>query len=288
MPPYDLAGRTVVITGSTGGLGSALALALRRKGAHLALLDLDATTLAAQVDTLGGPAVAWAARADVRDLDSVRSAVDGAAEHFGRIDVVVANAGVSAVAPTSTLDPDTFDRVVDINLTGVWRTFKTTLPHVEQQRGYLLATSSMAAFVHSPLQGPYTAAKAGVWALCNSLRLEVRHLGIGVGTAHHTFFKTPMMDAIHADPAGRLLWGGNERGLWRMTTIDKTVHSIVSGIERRAQTITTHRAHALVATAPGLFRPFVDRFGFTTATVTEANAVASSAGCHRPAPTRRP
>ncbi|MFD4314929.1 SDR family NAD(P)-dependent oxidoreductase [Streptomyces sp. NPDC058548] len=278
MRRYDLTGRTVVITGSTGGLGSAVAQALRRRGVHLALLDLDGTAAAAQADALGGSRVAWAAQADVTDLDSVRLAIDRAATHFGRIDVVIANAGVSTVAPMATLNPDAFERVVDVNLTGVWRTFKAALPHVERQRGYLLATSSMAAFVHSPLQAPYTASKAGVWAMCNSIRLEVRHLGVGVGTLHPTFLKTPIMDAIHADPAGRCLWGGNERGLWRMCTVDKAVRSIVSGIERRAQTITTHRAHAIVAAAPGFFRPFVDRVGFTTRTITEASAASSPSG----------
>lgn len=174
--------------------------------------------------------------------------------------------------------PEAFERVVDVNLSGVWRTFKSALPHVEQQRGYLLATSSMAAFVHSPLQAPYTASKAGVWAMCNSIRLEVRHLGVDVGTLHPTFLKTPMMDAIHADPAGRRLWRGNERGLWRMCTVDKAVRSIMSGIERRAQTITACRAHAIVAAAPGFFRPFVDRVGFTTRTITEASAASSPSG----------
>ena len=64
-----------------------------------------------------------------------------------------------------------FDRVIDINLNGVWRTFRAALPHVQKQQGYLLAISSMGAFFHSPLQSSYTASKAGVWALCDSLRL---------------------------------------------------------------------------------------------------------------------
>ncbi|QJT05920.1 SDR family NAD(P)-dependent oxidoreductase [Streptomyces asoensis] len=278
MSRYDLAGRTVVITGSTGGLGSAVAAALHDRGAHLALLGRDESALAAQADMLGGPRTAWAAHADVTDLLSLRSAIDRAADHFGRVDIVVANAGVTVIAPTAILDPDAFERVIDVNLTGVWRTFKAALPHVERQRGYLLAVSSMAAFVHSPLQGPYTASKAGVWAMCNSIRLEVRHLGVDVGTLHPTFLKTPMLDAIHADPAGRRLWSGNERGLWRVCSVDKAVRSIVSGIERRAQTITPHRLHTLAAAAPGVFRPVIDRVGFTTRTITEASAAASPSG----------
>ncbi|MFE7837068.1 SDR family NAD(P)-dependent oxidoreductase [Streptomyces sp. NPDC057474] len=285
MKCYELTGRTVVITGSTGGLGSAVALALRQRGANLALLDLDQTAAAAQADALGGPGVAWASYADVRDLDSIQTAIDGAADHFGRIDIVIANAGVTTVGPMATINPDAFERVIDINLTGVWRTFKAAIPHVERERGYLLATSSMAAFVHSPLQGSYTASKAGIWAMCNSIRLEVRHLGIGVGSVHPAFLKTPMMDAVHADPAGQRLWGGNKRGLWKMVPIEKVVHGIVSGIERRAETITVRRAHTLIAKAPGIFRPLIERIGFTTTTITEASAAASPTGCHRPSST---
>lgn len=97
---------------------------------------------------------------------------------------------------------------------------RTALPHVVEQRGYLLAISSMAAFIHSPLQGGYTASKAGVWALCDSTRLELRHQGVGVGSVHPTFFDTPMMDEVHEDPAGSRLWGGNSKGLWSMVDRD--------------------------------------------------------------------
>lgn len=105
-----------------------------------------------------------------------------AAEHFGRIDIVIANAGIDTMAPMASIDPAAFERVIDINLTGVWRTFRAALPDVQTHQGYLLAVSSMAAY--SPLQASHTASKAGVWAMCDSIRLEVRHLGVGVGSAH--------------------------------------------------------------------------------------------------------
>ena len=205
MSRYNLAGRTVVLTGSTGGLGAALATALRARGANLALLDLDAAAVQAQADRLGPDSVARGWTVDVRDLDSVQTAIEAAAEHFGRVDVVIANAGIGSMASIESLDPDVFDRVVDINLGGVWRTFRAALPHVKAQRGYLLAISSMAAFIHSPLNGPYVASKAGVWALADATRLELRHYGVAVGSAHPTFFETPMMADVHADPAGTRL-----------------------------------------------------------------------------------
>lgn len=278
MSRFELAGRTVAITGSTGGLGSALATALGARGANVALLDLDGEAVRAQAATLGTASEAAGYVADVRDLRSVQSAMDAAREHFGRLDVVVANAGIGTIGPLETLDPDAFDAVIDVNLNGVWRTFRAALPHVVEQRGYLLAISSMAAFVHSPLHGPYTASKAGVWALCDSTRLELRHLDVGVGSVHPTFFPTPMMDVVHADPAGVRLWGGNKGGLFKMISRDAVVKQIVAGIERRADHIVVPRRNAALARVPGLPRPIVDRLGFPGTTIPDAIALASPSG----------
>jgi NAD(P)-dependent dehydrogenase (short-subunit alcohol dehydrogenase family) len=236
-----------------GGLGCALAEALRNRGANLALLDLNLDATTAQAERLGDDTVAKGLLANVRDLACLQAAMDGAAEHFGRIDIVIANAGIDTMAPMATLDPAAFERVIDVNLTGVWRTFRAALPHVQTQQGYLLAISSMAAFVHSPLQASYTASKAGVWAMCDSIRLELRHLGVGVGSAHPTFFRTPLMDDIVADPAGRELWGGNEKGLWKMVPLQTVIDSIVDGIEHRAAQIIIPKSLTPTANAAGLF-----------------------------------
>jgi len=280
MTRYDLTGRTVALTGSTGGLGIALANALRNRGANLALLDLDAEAAQAQAETLGGDTVARGWGVDVRDLAGLQTAMDEAAAHFGRLDVAVAGAGIDTMAPMATIDPSAYERVIDVNLNGVWRTFRAALPHVEAQRGYLLAISSMAAFVHSPLQISYTASKAGVWAMCDSLRLEVRHLGVGVGSAHPTFFRTPMMDDVTADPAGHALWGGNSKGLWKMVPLEKVIAGIVRGIERRADRVVVPRSLTLTANAPGLFRPVLERVGFRPQTVQRALSLASASGWH--------
>jgi len=281
MSRYGLNGRTVLITGSTGGLGSAVAEALRERGAKLALLDLDAKLAQQQATDLGTETVARGWAADVRDLKSLQAAVDAAAEHFGAIDVVIANAGVAAMAPIEIIDPDAWERVIDINLNGVWRTFRAALPHVRESKGYLLAISSMAAFVHSPLNGPYVASKAGVWALCDATRLELRHYGVGVGSVHPTFFKTPMMDDVHNDPAGNTLWGGNKSGLWKMMPLQTVVDSVVTGIEKRSSLIVPTSSNALVARIPGLVRPLVDRIGFRGNTIPEAIALANPAGWSR-------
>ncbi|MGA5541510.1 SDR family NAD(P)-dependent oxidoreductase [Mycobacterium sp. NPDC051198] len=277
MPKYILAGRTVVITGSTGGLGSALATALRARGANLALLDLDADAVAAQANRLGPESVARGWQVDVRSLDSLQSAIDAAAAHFGRVDVVIANAGIAPPAiPLWDLEGNDFERAIDINLNGVWRTFRAGVPHVQKTKGYLLAIASMAAFVHGPLNGPYCAAKAGVWALADSTRLELRDSGVGVGTAHPTFFPTPMMEHVHADPAASAVWGGNERGLWKMVPLEVVVDAIIDGMEKRSDLIVAPKSLALTARIPGIVRPFVDRIGFPGTTIRDAIALAAS------------
>jgi NAD(P)-dependent dehydrogenase (short-subunit alcohol dehydrogenase family) len=286
MTRYTLAGRTVLITGSTGGLGAALATELRARGANLALFDLNAAAVATQAAALGGPDVARGWHADVRDLDSLQTATNAAADHFGGLDIVIANAGIDVMAPLATLEPAAYERVIDINLNGVWRTFRAGLPHVQPRQGYLLATCSMAAFVHSPLQTPYTASKAGVWALCNSLRLEVKHLGVGVGSLHPTFFSTPLMDDVLADPAGQLLWN-NQAGLWKMIPLEDVVDGAVHMIEKRSDLLILPRVNTLIGRAPGLFRPLLERIGFRSERIERAIEAAHSSGWNPQVPAGR-
>lgn len=269
MKPYELKDRVVAITGSTGGLGQALTKALRDKGAKLALFDLNLDAVKAQATALGSSSDAHGWQADVRSLASLEEGFAAAAKHFGAIDIAVANAGIGVVGPLATLDPDVMERHTDINLNGVWRTFRAALPHVQTRRGYLMAISSMAAFVHNPLNAHYAATKAGVWALCDSLRLELRHQGVGVGSVHPTFFKTPMMDSVQADPAGFKIYNGNT-GLWKYVAIDEVVAGIVNGIERRKDTVVVPKSLTPIARMPGLFRGFIDRFGFSDVNIAES------------------
>ena len=135
MTHYEVAGRTIALTGATGGLGSALAGELRTRGANLALMDLDPDALAVQAARLGGPEVARAYRVDVRDLSTLEAAMDAAVADFGRLDVVIAGAGVEVMSPIALMHPAEFERTIDINLTGVWRTFRAALPHVQSTKG---------------------------------------------------------------------------------------------------------------------------------------------------------
>lgn len=89
---------------------------------------------------------------------------------------------------------------------------------------------------------------------------------------HAEFFKTPMMDEVHSDPAGTTIWGGNARGLWKMIPLADVVNSIVSGIERRAAMIVPSRQNAVAARLPGLIRPVFDRIVLRGNTIPDAIA----------------
>lgn len=269
MSTYELNDKVIVITGSTGGLGRAAAQALCAKGARLALLDLNLDTVKAQAEELGGSEVAAAWEANVRSMQSLQSAMDGVAEHFGGIDVVIAAAGVAVTVPMEAQDGDDFDRTLDINLNGVWRTFKIGLQHVRKRQGYLLAISSMAAFVNAPLNAHYAASKAGVLAMCNSLRLEVKHLGVGIGTLHPTFFKTPMMDALMDNACAELVWN-NYQGMWKFVALEEVVNGLVKTIEQRREMTTVPGSNVLAARAPGLMRPLIEKVGWDEERTAEA------------------
>lgn len=287
MKKYDLRGRVVVITGAGGGLGSLLATALKSRGARLALLDLDGEAVREQARRLGDESAFQGWGVNVRDHAQLERTMQAVAEHFGGIDVVVAGAGIQAFGPLERLAPGAFERIIDINLNGTWRTFQAALPHVKARRGYLLAVSSMAAFVHSPLQAAYNASKAGLWAMCDSIRLELRQSGVGVGSLHPTFFQTRMMEETVKDPAGNALWGGNRKGLWKMVPTEIVVLEAVEGIERRADMIVVPRHLTLVARAPGFLRPVAERLGFTDAGIRRAIGLSSATGWQDPQATAR-
>ena len=269
---YDLTNRTVAITGAAGGLGRDLAKALRAKGASVALLDLNADAVRELADDLGDESVARGWQTDVRNLDNLTGVMDEVAAHFEGLDVVVAGAGTGGpIGPIAGMAPGDWERTIDVNLNGVWRTFKAALPHVAFQRGHLLAVASMASFVHSPLHSPYSASKAGVLGMCNSLRPELRQFGVTVGSAHPSFFRSFMVDEVLDDPVARNVWN-DFGGLFKLVPRETVVNAIVGGIERRAEQIVVPRRFTASAKVSGLFRPLVERFVFPDSRVMQAIA----------------
>jgi NAD(P)-dependent dehydrogenase (short-subunit alcohol dehydrogenase family) len=164
-----LEGRRAVVTGGASGIGRAACMAFAAQGAAVAVLDIDgdgAEATAKEIDGLG-------LEVDVTDADALRQAVDRAVAHLGGLSVLVNNAGGSTMVGLADWDPDEWDRILRLNLTGVFNGMRAGVPHLlAGGGGAVVNTASISATRPSAGETPYSAAKAGVIALSASAALE--------------------------------------------------------------------------------------------------------------------
>lgn len=240
MSRYDVEGRTVLITGGARGIGADAARRLAQRGALVALVDRDADALERVAAGIGERAAAFTA--DVTDREALDRAVAGAVDRFGGIDVAIANAGVSGTPCTvAAIDPEEFERVIEINLLGVWRTVRATLPHVVERRGYVLPIASIAAALPGPLLAAYTASKHGVDGFARSLRMELAHTGTRVGVGYFSFIDTDMVRDASASPGGGAALSALPGALGKPIPVGAAGKAIVRGVERRAKRVYAPR-----------------------------------------------
>ncbi|HEX3781096.1 MAG TPA: short-chain dehydrogenase/reductase [Pseudonocardiaceae bacterium] len=251
-----MAGKVVLITGAARGIGAGVARKLAAQGAEVALVGLEAEELRAVAAECGSSASAW--DADVTDWARLEAAVAGVVERHGRIDVVLANAGIAAAGFIRSIDPAAFEKVIEVDLLGVWRTVRVCLPHLIAARGYCLIVSSMAAVVHIPGNAPYNAAKAGVEAFGNSLRAEVRHFGVAVGVAHPTWISTDLVNSADEHPVFGPLRASMPGPIGRTYPLSVAVDAFAAGIAKRARTIHIPANLLLVKLIRALLPPIVE------------------------------
>lgn len=189
-----LDGKVAIITGGARGQGRAHAVTLARAGADIVVCDAvtridevdydlptpaDLEQTVREVEALDRRCLAL--RADVRELEAMQGVAEKAVATFGQIDIVVANAGIASAAPIATMSAERWQTMIDVNLTGVFNTFRAVLPHlIERGSGRIVATSSSVAPTGATNSGHYAAAKAGVLALVKSVAFEVAQYGITV------------------------------------------------------------------------------------------------------------
>lgn len=202
---FDLSNRAAFITGAASGIGVATAQALARSGADVALTHFagdpyDIAPVVAAVEAEGRRALAI--ECDVGDTAAVDAAVAATVAEFGRIDIVVANAGIARVVPSAELDDERWDHLLNVDLAGVFRCFRAALPHmVAAGHGRLLATSSIAgAYMGWAEHVHYTTAKAGIVGMVRSLAIEVARHGITVNAVAPGVIETPQA----ADPVNSM------------------------------------------------------------------------------------
>ena len=246
----DLRGRVALVTGPARGIGSATARALVARGAHVSLVGLEPHRLASLAESIG-PGAVWF-EADVTDQQALDAAVAGTASRFGRIDAVVANAGITNYGTVRTAEPDEFARTVDVNLIGAYRTVAAALPHLLVARGYVLLISSVASFVSLPGAAAYSASKAGVESLAGALRLELAPTGVDVGSAFPSWIDTDLVrDAERSLPVAGKLRAALPWPVGGTTPVEVCADRLVDAVARRARRVHVPRAVALVgATRP--------------------------------------
>ncbi len=256
-PPYNVSGRTVLITGAARGIGAESARRLHAKGANVALVGLEPERLEALAAQLGDRAAAY--EADVTDFDALQRAVSAAVERFGAIDVGIANAGVVYTGTLASAPIEHVERTLAVNLLGVWRTDRALIGQITERKGYLLNIASLAAVSHAPMMGPYTASKAGVEALTDSLRMETAPSGARVGCAYFGFIDTDMVRGGLAQPSAQAINGRTPAFIRNPAPLSKAVDAIERGIERRAARLWAPRWVGPMLALRGALQPFTER-----------------------------
>lgn len=200
-------GRIALVTGAARGQGRAHAIALANEGADLVVTDLcaDIGTVPYPLGTAAELAETVALveatgqrclsiPADIRDTAGIGLVVEAGIEAFGRIDICVANAGVTGYGKFHELDDDTWNDMIDVDLTGTFKTIRAVLPHMLERRyGRIIATSSMAGRMGNANLAHYVAAKWGVIGMVKSLAMEVANKGITVNAIAPAAVDTAML-----------------------------------------------------------------------------------------------
>src|SRR5215218_6097746 len=259
MADWTTRGKTVLITGAARGLGAETARRVAARGANVALVGLEPEELA-RVAAQCGTNAAWF-ECDVTDVVALEAAVAGTVERFGGIDVVMANAGIAPGGMVRSVDPAAFERTIEINLLGVWRTVRAALPHVIDRKGYVLVIASLAAAVHAPGMAAYAASKAGAEAFADSLRVELDHLGVRVGVGYFSWIATDMVAGADAHPAYGFARAKLPGPLGRTYPVALVGDAVADGIERRRRWVTVPSWIRATLALRGVLGPLLDAGG---------------------------
>jgi NADP-dependent 3-hydroxy acid dehydrogenase YdfG len=190
--------KVIVITGASSGMGEAAARHLGQLGASVVLAARRSDRIAAiatEIVASGGKAIAVAT--DVTKPDDVQKLVDKAVETYGRIDVLVNNAGIMPLSPLERLKVDEWNQMIDVNIKGVLHGIAAALPHMKAQKaGHIITTASVAAYLVFPASAVYSATKFAVRALSEGLRQEVKPYNIRTTLVSPGAVATELLDHI--------------------------------------------------------------------------------------------
>jgi NAD(P)-dependent dehydrogenase (short-subunit alcohol dehydrogenase family) len=194
--PFDLTGQTAIVTGAATGIGEAIARRLARAGAAVAVADLDLEGATEVAQSIGGGS--FALPIDITRSDSVNAAVAEVLSRTGRIDVLVNNAGIAGrTAPIWELTDDDWQRIIAVNMTGVFNCCRAVLPHMRTRRyGRIVNIASIAGKEGNPYMSGYSATKAAVIGLTKSVGKEVATEGICVNAVAPAVIRTKILEQL--------------------------------------------------------------------------------------------
>jgi len=214
--------KVVMITGASSGIGRGLAMELARRGAKLGLVARRSDLLAeivSEIEADGGQALALAV--DVQDASAMKQAAQRLSSQFGRIDMLIANAGIGTTTDAANLQASEVARVFGVNVVGAASSVAAVMPQMlERGQGHLVAISSLAAYRGIPKSATYAASKAALSSFFESLRIDLKPKGIDVTIIHPGFIKTP-------------LTAGREAKMPFLMETDAAVNKIIRAIEKK-------------------------------------------------------
>ena len=259
MARYSLQGKVALITGGARGIGLGIAQAFVARGADVALLDLEADEAERSAATLGSDR-AIGIGADVTDTAALQAAVETTVRRFGGIDVVVANAGIAPMPNTArSMDPVVFERVVEVDLLGVYRTVRAALPQVIARRGQVVLVSSVYAFLNGLLVSPYAVSKAGVEQLGRALRVELASYGASATVAYFGFVDTKMVqDVMDRDDLARDRQELFPEFIRRRITPAQAGEAVAEAVLRRRARVIAPRYWTALSVLRGVVNPAFD------------------------------
>jgi len=234
-------GRVAAITGAASGIGRALAIELARRGAHVALSDIDDDGLAETVTRCEGFGVkVTSQRVDVADREAVFAWADRVVADHGKVNLIVNNAGVALAAPVDAMSHEDFQWLLDINLWGVVHGTQAFLPHLEAAgEGHIVNLSSVFGLISVPSQSAYNAAKFAVRGFTDALRMELDMADCGVSctTVHPGGVKTNIARNARIDEAAASLAGGVQAARdgfdkLAITTPERAARQILAAVEK--------------------------------------------------------
>jgi NAD(P)-dependent dehydrogenase (short-subunit alcohol dehydrogenase family) len=258
MSHYDVNDKVALVTGAARGIGLETARHLHERGAYVVLVDLNPEATALAAKEFGDRAIGVGA--DVTVAEEMVKVVDCTVEAFGRLDIVIANAGIAPPPVTArAMEPATFEQVLDVNIHGVYRTVHAALPQIIENKGQVVVTASIYAFVNGVLMAPYAMSKAAVEQYGRALRGELAQHGASASVAYFGFIDTDMTKDAFSDPIGERIKATFPRFLMKKLQPSEAGKAIVDGIETRAARIIAPKRWTAYSVLRGVLNPLLDR-----------------------------